>query len=96
MTTCAKPKARNGRDQQSTARLVWSTINPWVTQSACGAYRLERFVPGILRDIDLRGDRAARYRILKRAPDWWSECAPSEADLEVAQRSCEQDARLNL
>lgn len=80
-------------DEISKALLGWygRPSTPGSRKAPAAPTRLERFIPGILRDIDLRRDGADRYRILKRAPDWWSECAPSEADLKTAQRACEAD-----
>lgn len=89
-----EPQAGNGgrSDQPNPARLVWEQINNWVHVSEGGRYRLERFVPGTIRDIDLTREGPDRYRVLKCHSYWCYEFAPTEEDFDVAKRCCEADA----
>ena len=88
------PDERDGRDQQETLRLVWRQTDRWTHESACGRYRIERFVPGLHEAIYESNAPTSRYRILKLTPNWWGEISGSETDLETCQAICEDNARL--
>src|SRR5580765_452627 len=57
-------------------RLVWRGVSAWVIETHCQRYRIEKSI--------CPNTRKPRYRIFKRAPDWWFEFTPSEADPQVA------------
>jgi hypothetical protein len=74
--------------------LVWiETVTSWCWESACGKYRIERFIPGEYRFIG-RYAAPERFRVLKRTPEWWGEISGSETDIETAQAICQDNARL--
>lgn len=96
MTTCVtrcpdeqETGDNRGLDQPRAVRLVWSQVTPWVWITACGRFKIERFVPGVIRDIALTREGPDRYRILKRTSEWYADVWPTETDLEVAKQACE-------
>lgn len=86
-----EPEARDGdaSDIADTSKLVWRQLSAWAWESACGTFRIERFIVGEHDGID-DFPWPDRYRVLKRTPEWWFEAAPSEGSLDAAQRACEE------
>lgn len=85
---------RNGRDLEEAPQLVWKQTDRWTHETACGRYRIERFIPGTHEAIFDDYKPTARYRVLKLNPYWWGEISGSETDLETCQALCEDNARL--
>lgn len=95
MTLASKthePQARDG-DGSGDAhpdKLVWKQISGWAWESECQRFRIERFVPGLIRDIALTQEWPDRFRVQRRSPEWFGEVAPNEVSLAAAQQVCER------
>ena len=87
-------EARDGErsDSADPPRLVWAKVTRWAIETTCGKYRIERFVPGAI-ETNRRPAGPDRYRIFKRAPEWWFEFAPTETDPNIAKQVCEKDLK---
>jgi hypothetical protein len=66
---------------------VWRKVSPWVQETLCRRYRIEKFATG----FDVLAEGYYRYRILKCVPEWCHEFAPSESNAEAAKQVCEAD-----
>lgn len=81
-----------GEDPAPTGVLVWQQLSAWVWATECGRFKIERFIPGDHESVGHGFTWPDRYRILKRTPEWYFECAPPEAGLDAAKRACERVA----